>query len=365
MNQSDRPLVSVIIPAYNAEKWIAECIGSVAAQTYTNWECIVVDDGSADNTRAAAEKMKTACGERLTVLSKPNGGAASARNAGLAVAKGEYVVFVDADDLALPQELEFAVQAVKESPDALVIWDYTHEAPREEPVWAPRLLDRVEMMVAFQFSGSWISPINKLFQKRVLDTMKPWFDEEKFPRGTVGEDGDFVERYTIAHWQLPEACYRYLQTPLYVNRIVNENSVSASYGRDNAAMRDARQEDAPAPGYLTKALEEVHGVQQAGSLDRDPEMACQVARHYLSVLSYGVYSARALGEELPADLWNRAEITALLEVCRKEKVDPLNWLLFRTRAAALISRVYVARCRRSALYYRLDKLAHLMLPGWK
>ena len=355
----------MVIPAYNAERWVAECIGSVVAQTHPHWECILVDDGATVGTLAQAEGMKEACGGRLTVLRKANGGAASARNVGLAAAKGDYVVFVDADDLMLPRELEFALRAVADIPDALVIWDYAHERPEGEPVWAPRTLDRVEMMVAFQFGGSWISPVNKLFQKRVLDTMPLWFDEEKFPRGTVGEDGDFVERYTTAHWQLPGACCRYLQAPLYINRIVNENSVSTAYGRDNAAIWDTRREDPPSPGYLAKALEEVRGVRQAGSLDRDPETARQVARHYLSVFSYGVYSARALGEGLPAGFWSGPELTVLLAVCERERVAPLDWLLFRARAGALIGRVYVSRRRRSALYYRLDKLAHLLLPGWK
>ena len=359
------PLISVVIPAYNAGKWMAECVGSVVAQTYSHWECIVVDDGSTDNTRAEAERMKDACGDRLTIIGKPNGGAASARNVGLAAAKGDYVVFVDADDLMLPQELEFAWRAVRENPDALVIWDYAHEVPREEPVWAPRVLDRVETMVTFQFCGSWISPVNKLFQKRVLDTMTPWFDEEKFPRGTVGEDADFVERYTDAHWKLAGACCCYLQIPLYLNRIVNENSICAVYGRNNAAMQDARKEDPPVSGYLAKAVEEVKGVQRAGSLEREPEMARQIAQHYLSIFSYGVYSARSLGEAVSAGFWNCTEVTALLAVCKKEKIAPLYYLLFRARAAALITRVYVAKCRRSALYYRLDKLAHLMLPGWK
>ena len=143
------PLVSVVIPAYNAERWVAECIGSVVAQTYPHWECILVDDGSTDGTLAQAEGMKEACGGRLTVLRKANGGAASARNVGLAAAKGDYVVFVDADDLMLPRELEFALRAVADIPDALVIWDYAHERPEGEPVWAPRTLDRVEMSGVF------------------------------------------------------------------------------------------------------------------------------------------------------------------------------------------------------------------------
>lgn len=92
-----KPLISVIIPVYNAEKYLQRCVDSVLSQTFTNIECILVDDGSSDNSPTIcdeyAEKDK-----RIVVIHKENAGEASARNAGLDVAKGEYIGFVDSDD---------------------------------------------------------------------------------------------------------------------------------------------------------------------------------------------------------------------------------------------------------------------------
>ena len=358
------PLISVVIPAYNAEKWIAECIGSVIVQTYTHWECIVVDDGSTDNTRAEAEAMKPACIGRLTVVSKPNGGAASARNAGLAVAKGDYVVFADADDLLLPQELEFAWRAQREQPDAMVIWDAGETEC--EPRYSAQCMNRSETMITFQFRGSWISPINKLYQRRVLDKMPMWFDEKIYKSASVGEDKDFVDRYAQYHWSMPGACCVYVSAQLYVVRHVNPDSLTIAYGRENKKMTDAREEDAPTPAYLAAKLAEIEQVaSQSERFATDLEFRQEMVSHYLATLSYGIYSARRLKEPLPTDFWNSEPLQILLSVCQRQKCSPLYYLLFRARAAALITRVYVAKCRRSAFYYRLDKLAHLMLPGWK
>ncbi|MGL5892694.1 MAG: glycosyltransferase family 2 protein, partial [Bacteroidia bacterium] len=96
--------VSVVVPAYNAEPFIAETIESVLAQTLQNWELIVVDDGSTDKTVSVAEQF---CGdERISIIRQKNAGVSAARNAGLLPAKGKYVAFLDADDVWLPENLK-------------------------------------------------------------------------------------------------------------------------------------------------------------------------------------------------------------------------------------------------------------------
>ena len=100
---------SVIIPAYNRAELLRETLDSVLAQTLTDWEIIVVDDGSTDDTAAAARAygQTHALGEdRLKVVSKTNGGVCSARNAGIACANGKYVQFLDSDDVIYPARLD-------------------------------------------------------------------------------------------------------------------------------------------------------------------------------------------------------------------------------------------------------------------
>ncbi|MDK8087059.1 glycosyltransferase family 2 protein [Lactobacillus paragasseri] len=89
--------VSVIIPVYNDEKYLKQCVESVLTQTYTNLEIILVDDGSTDHTPEICEKYREKY-DQIRVLHKKNGGVGSSRNAGLALATGEYVLFVDHDD---------------------------------------------------------------------------------------------------------------------------------------------------------------------------------------------------------------------------------------------------------------------------
>ncbi|WP_162560150.1 glycosyltransferase family 2 protein [Methylotetracoccus oryzae] len=101
----NRPLISVIIPAYNAERTLADTLDSILAQTYGNIEVLVVDDGSTDATAAIVLDYAQR-DVRVCLLQQPNGGVAAARNQGLAAARGDYVAPVDADDLWHPTKLE-------------------------------------------------------------------------------------------------------------------------------------------------------------------------------------------------------------------------------------------------------------------
>ncbi len=107
-----RPLVSVIIPAYNAAPFIRAALRSVAAQTYRNLEVIVVDDGSTDDT---CEQV-LGCDPTITLVRQPNGGAAVARNTGIERSHGAYVAFLDADDVWLPRKVERLVDALERRP---------------------------------------------------------------------------------------------------------------------------------------------------------------------------------------------------------------------------------------------------------
>ena len=106
-------MVSVIIPAYNAAEWIGETLQSVLAQSFRDLEIIVVDDGSIDDTVSVTK----AFGKGVKLIRKPHSGKSASRNAGIYAAQGEYIAFIDADDLWLPEKLELQLQMFSRNPN--------------------------------------------------------------------------------------------------------------------------------------------------------------------------------------------------------------------------------------------------------
>ena len=115
-------LISVIVPIYNVERYLAQCLDSIVGQTYRALDIILVDDGSTDGSRTIAEQY-AAQDERVILISQENQGLSGARNTGMAVAKGEFLVFVDSDDWLDTTILELAVNSIDNSID-LVGWGY-------------------------------------------------------------------------------------------------------------------------------------------------------------------------------------------------------------------------------------------------
>lgn len=111
-----KPQVSVIIPTYNRGRVIKEAIDSVLAQDYTEFELIVVDDGSTDHTSDVLDSYRNV----IKVLSQKNKGVSAARNRGIAEASGKFIAFLDSDDLWLPQKLSTQVEFFNKTPDALI-----------------------------------------------------------------------------------------------------------------------------------------------------------------------------------------------------------------------------------------------------
>ncbi len=108
MATNPAPLVSVIVPVYNMEQYVAECLDSIIHQTYHNIEIIVVNDGSSDSSLAIVSEIAKQ-DQRITVIDKRNGGVSSARNAGISALNGKYVTFIDADDAIHPAYVETLV----------------------------------------------------------------------------------------------------------------------------------------------------------------------------------------------------------------------------------------------------------------
>lgn len=114
--------ISIIIPCYNQAQFLPETLQSVLDQTYTNWECIIVNDGSPDHTEEVALEWCEK-DQRFIYLKKENGGLSSARNAGLEIAKGDYIQFLDSDDLLNEFKFEYQLNCFSDEIDA-VISDY-------------------------------------------------------------------------------------------------------------------------------------------------------------------------------------------------------------------------------------------------
>jgi glycosyltransferase involved in cell wall biosynthesis len=157
-------LVSVIIPAYNAEDFLAETIDSVKTQTYSNWEIIVVNDGSADGTSRIVNNETDA---RIRLIEQKNAGVSVARNNGLGQAKGEYVIFFDADDLMTPAFIEVRKQYLDNQP-ALGFAGGLIESFPVKSIIKKAVANNPEKEILFFDSTRATIPSNYMFRRKVL-----------------------------------------------------------------------------------------------------------------------------------------------------------------------------------------------------
>lgn len=112
MNINKLPKVSVIVPVYNVEKWVARCIESILKQTFNNFEILLVNDGSTDNSLKICNEYQKV-DSRINIINKKNGGLSDARNTGIKNAKGKYLIFIDSDDYVEKDYIEYLLNAVE------------------------------------------------------------------------------------------------------------------------------------------------------------------------------------------------------------------------------------------------------------
>lgn len=164
------PLVSIIVPAYNAKKFVEETIQSALDQTYKNIEVIVADDGSTDGTGEIVKGL-IAKDTRVKYVYQKNAGQSAARNAGIAAAKGEYVAFLDADDLFMPEKISRQVASLEANPEYGVsyckIYHFFDDKP-DEKYWFEVPHPSGEIFPNL-LRANFINPLSVVLKKSLLD----------------------------------------------------------------------------------------------------------------------------------------------------------------------------------------------------
>ncbi|MBT0653118.1 glycosyltransferase family 2 protein [Geobacter luticola] len=193
-------MFSAIITVYNKEKWVARSVTSVLNQAETNLELIIVDDGSTDGSMNIVSKFDD---PRIKIVRKSNGGLPSARNAGIEVAEGSYIAFLDADDEWLPWHLTTTLKAFESHPDAVIVGNRYIEIQSADPAgptdhgiacpesWYVEKLDNYIKMIASDRFLFWVC--SGVIAKSALDRSGELFDTDL----SIGEDLNFFIRMSL------------------------------------------------------------------------------------------------------------------------------------------------------------------------
>lgn len=172
-------LVSTIIPVYNRPDLLQEAVASVLAQSYRPIEVIVVDDGSTDGTGAVADDLAAGNPGVVFSIHTENGGAGLAREAGRLAARGEFIQYLDSDDLLLPRKFELQVAALRENPDCGAAYGWTRYRHRDgrvaEGPWKASGT-AVETMFPAMLKSRWWDTPTPLYRRTVSDTAGTWTD---------------------------------------------------------------------------------------------------------------------------------------------------------------------------------------------
>lgn len=206
-------LISVIVPVYKVEKYLDKCVQSIVDQTYKNLEIILVDDGSPDNCGAMCD-IWAAKDNRIKVIHKANGGLSEARNAGMAVATGDWIAFVDSDDWIDAQMYQCLYEAMKTTDSDIAacgarrIWTNGKPAQELRSMNGYCVLEKEDAMEALITSNGVVQTVwNKLYRRNVAESVL-------FPAGLIHED-EFWTWQVFAQAKrivtLKESYYNYLQ----------------------------------------------------------------------------------------------------------------------------------------------------------
>lgn len=180
-------MVSIIIPVYNVQDYLARCVDSVLTQTYTDLEIILVDDGSIDISGDICDEYAL-LDARVRVIHKENGGLSDARNAGLDVARGNYVAFIDADDYVHPSFVELLLKTINETGAQIAVstWQELKDGdkPRKVKTKRPRctILTQEEAISSVFYQKK----LNHSACSRIFETQL--FNNLRFPEGMLYED---------------------------------------------------------------------------------------------------------------------------------------------------------------------------------
>ena len=207
-------MISIIVPVYNTEKYLDRCIQSILAQTYTDFELLLIDDGSTDSSGAICDKYAEQ-DSRVRVFHKENGGVASARRLGLEESKGEYISFVDSDDNLFPLSLSILIKNITSDDIDIIVSDIKDES----------IISGYEFV---KYSLQWrvqASIWGRLYRKELFDntsfdvSRKLIVGEDLFMNLRVGLKTRFVKC-------ISESVYNYYKNP---NSITSTRTISLEY----------------------------------------------------------------------------------------------------------------------------------------
>lgn len=208
------PFFSIIIPAYNAENFIERCLLSIIKQSYNNYEIIIINDGSNDRTEEISQKF-IKLDNKIHLLNTKNEGVSAARNKGIVHATGEYIIFMDADDLLCPQALEISSKKITEFKKVdTVIWNFKEFSPPSKIKIHKNYIDEIyKNSKNFNFEIKHLASWGYILSKSIIDKHSVRFKETL----SMSEDRVFILEYLSYSENIIT-----MKEPFYIH--VNENS---------------------------------------------------------------------------------------------------------------------------------------------
>ena len=232
----EKELISVVVPIYNVEAYLEKSIESILNQTYQNLEIILVDDGATDGCPAICDAY-AAKDERIKVIHKPNGGLSDARNAGVAVATGAYIGFVDSDDFLKPDMYEKLYARIQETGAGIALCNFMCVKVDGTPILERNssMTIRDEVVSANQavehLCGEnyeyWVTAWNRLYKAEIAKTVL-------FPKGKIHED-----EYTAHMFYEKAEKIAGVSEPLYQYVIREDSIMTKKYSVKNLAYVEA------------------------------------------------------------------------------------------------------------------------------
>ena len=347
-----RPQFSIVVPVYNPGEYLPRCLDALAAQTFTGWECLLVDDGSTDDSGAVCDAY-AARDPRFTVFHQKNAGASAARNQGIDAAQAPWLLFVDADDVLAPCALEQLAQLQAENPNSFLFFAFTEDLSCITSSTQPVSLSRYTAVdVGRLYSEApFPTPWGKLFQTDLLHKAGLCFDTSL----KCYEDRPFMAEYLRAFFRSqPMGECLFLRQALYYYENGNPQSLS-KYDRSVLAPAYYKMFDQ----LLTDCLNTYH---------TPPLELSLIVLEYLNTLLYGAWcTSPPQRRAVMAVFYKSAEYQRLLGYFSHNRLYEVRCLALRFRLTQLAIALDQSRLsEKKWLYWKLSWLGQrLFCRGWQ